>query len=75
MIIHHNNTFDPKNIDSNVFKALINQRKDPDRVVLTADKGICVVVMDQHQYREKALSLLNDKQTYTILKPDPTGKT
>ena len=31
--------------------------------------------MDKHQYREKALSLLNDKQTYTILKSDPTGKT
>ena len=65
----------PKSIDSNVLKALINLRKDPDRVVLSADKGNCVVVMDKHQYHEKALSLLNDKQTYTILKSDPTGKT
>ena len=42
----------------NVFKALISLKKDPDRLVLSADKGNCVVVMDKHQYREKALSLL-----------------
>ena len=63
-----------RNIDSNVFKALIALRKDPDRVVLSADKGNCVVVMDKHQYRE-VLSMLNDKQTYTALKSDPTGRT
>jgi hypothetical protein len=65
----------PKNIDSNVFKALLALRKDPDRVILSADKGNCVVVMDKHDYREKALSLLNDRNTYSILKSDPTGKT
>ena len=64
----------PRNIDSNVFKALIALRKDSDRVVLSADKGNCVV-MDKHQYREKVLSMLNDKQTYTALKSDPTGRT
>jgi hypothetical protein len=31
-----------KNIDSNVFKALLALKKDPDRVVLSADKGNCV---------------------------------
>ena len=49
--------------------------QDSDRVVLSADKGNCVVVMDKHQYREKVLSMLNDKQTYTALKSDPTGRT
>ncbi len=29
----------------------------------------------QIEYREKALSLLSDKNTYTVLKSDPTGKT
>ena len=53
---------------------LIAPRKDSDRVVLSADKGNCVVVMDKHQYREKVLSMLNDKQTYTALKSDPTGR-
>ena len=50
-------------------------KKDPDRVILSADKGNCVVVMDKHDYREKALSLLNNRNTYSILKSDPTGKT
>ena len=31
--------------------------------------------MVKHQYREKVLSMLNDKQTYTALKSDPTGRT
>ena len=66
----------PKNIDSNVFKALLALKKDPDRVILSADKGNCVVVyMDKHDYREKALSLLHNRNTYSILKSDPTGKT
>ena len=50
-------------------------KKDPDKVILSADKGNCVVVMDKHDYREKALSLLNNRNTYSILKSDPTGKT
>jgi hypothetical protein len=65
----------PKNIDSNVFKALLVLKKDPDKVILSADKGNCVVVMDKHDYREKALLLLNNRNTYSILKSDPTGKT
>ena len=48
--------------------------KDPDRLVLSADKGNCVVVMDKHQYREKALSLLNDRNTYSILKSKKLNK-
>ena len=56
-----------------VILSLINLRKDPDRVYVSADKGNCVVVIDRHQHRTEALSLLNDKQTYTILKSDRTG--
>ena len=59
----------------NDFKALLALKKDPVRVILSADKGNCVVVMDKHDYREKALSLLNNRNTYSILKCDPTGKT
>ena len=65
----------PKNISNDVYKALVNLRKDEDRVVLPADKGNCVVIMDRKQYREKALSLLNDRNTYSILKSDPASKT
>ena len=51
------------------------KEKDPDRLVLSADKGNCVVVMDKQQYHDKALSLLNDKRTYAVLNSDPTSKT
>ena len=37
----------PKNIQKDVFNALIALRKDPDRLVPYADKGNCVVVMDK----------------------------
>ena len=56
----------PKNIHNDVFNALIALKKDPDRLVLSADKGNCVVVMDKQQYHDKALSLLNDKSTYAV---------
>ena len=58
-----------------VFNALIALKKDPDRLVLSADKGNCVVVMDKQQYHDKALSLLNDKSTYAVLNSDPSRKT
>ena len=45
----------------NTSKAVLALKKDPDRVILSADKGNCVVVMDKHDYREKAFSLLNDR--------------
>ena len=65
----------PNNIQKDVFNALIALKKDPDRLVLSADKGNCVVVMDKQQYHDKALSLLNDKSTYAVLNSDPTSKT
>ena len=54
---------------------LIALKKDPDRLVLSADKGNCVLFMDKQQYHDKALSLLNDKSTYAVLNSDPTRKT
>ena len=65
----------PKNLRKDVFNALITLKKDTDRIVLSADKGNCVVVMDKRQYHDKALSLLNDKSTYAVFNSDPTSKT
>ena len=33
------------------------------------------MVIDKQQYHEKALSLLNEKSTYSVLSSDPTSKT
>ena len=65
----------PRNVDLNIFKALLALEKDPDRIELLADKGNCVVVMDKHESRDKVLYLLNEKNTYSVLKSDPTSKT
>ena len=46
----------PKNIHKDVFNALIALKKDPDRLVLSADKGNCVVVMDKQQYHQSFVS-------------------
>ena len=43
-------------------------------MVLTADKGVAMVVMDKEDYTDKALSLLSDTSTYRNINKDPTTK-
>ena len=40
--------------------------------MLPADKGRVTVVMDKTDYNDKMDSLVNDKQTYEVLKTVPT---
>ena len=47
--------------------------KDSDRIVLTADKGVSMVVMGKKDYIEKATSLL-DQPAYRTIDRDPTNK-
>ena len=42
-------------------------------MILTADKGVCLVVMDKKDYTEKSEELLS-KSTYKILPSDPTTR-
>ena len=58
----------PKNFDSNVFKAPLALKNNPVRIVLSDDKGNCVVVMEKHE------ALLHYRHTYSVLKSDPTRK-
>ena len=48
-------------------------KKDATRVILTADKGVCLVVMDKEEYIGKAAELLKEK-TYKIIPSDPTNR-
>ena len=41
-------------------------------MVCTAGKGVSMVVMDKEDYTDKALSLLADTSTYSIINKDPT---
>ena len=49
-------------------------KKDNTRMILTADKGVCLKVMDKKDYIEKSEELLS-KPTYKILPSDPTTRT
>ena len=48
-------------------------KKDKDRVILTADKGVAMVVMDREEYNNKAQELLSSP-AYRSLPRDPTNK-
>ena len=48
-------------------------KKDDTRVILTADKGVCLVVLDKEEYIKKAEELLQEK-TYKIIPTDPTNR-
>ena len=45
---------------------------DQSRIILTADKGTAMVVMDRQDYNCNALELLDDKDTYKPILKDPT---
>ena len=54
-------------------KALTQLKQDTSRVVLTTDKGVAMVIMDKEDYTNKAQALLQDNNTYKLLKKDPTS--
>ena len=61
------------NITREEQKALNELKKDTNRVMLTADKGTCLVVMDKEEYINKAQDLLKE-DTYRVIPEDPTNK-
>ena len=48
-------------------------KRDRDRVILTADKGVTLVVMEKKDYIQKAEDLLNTSP-YKKIPEDPTTK-
>ena len=65
---HHNNC----NLNPAQCRALTQLKQDNTRVVLTMDKGVAMVIMDQRDYNTKAQILLQDTNTYKVLPKDPT---
>ena len=61
------------NITREEQKAMEILRKDNTRTVLTADKGVALVVLDQEDYVKKAEELLS-QTTYKKINNDPTNK-
>ena len=61
------------NITREEAKAIEELRRDKERVILTADKGVSMVVLDTEDYIRKSEELLN-QPTYKLLSSDPTTK-
>ena len=53
--------------------ALEGLAKDNDIVIVPADKGRCVVVLDDKNYTEKCQDLLNGDKTYNKIGYNPTN--
>ena len=70
----NNNCNNKININSAECRALTELKQDSSRVVLTADNGVAMVVMDQQDYTNKAQALIQDTNTYKILNKDPTNR-
>ena len=66
----HNNC----NLNPSQCRALTQLKKDTSRVVLTADKGVIMVIIDQEDYTNKAQALLQDTNTYKVLPKDPSSQ-
>ena len=49
-------------------------KTDKEHIVLTADKGVALVVMDRQEYIKKSKILLEDINTYRPIPTDPTSK-
>ena len=61
------------NIMKEEAKAIQELKRDKERVILTADKGVSMVVMDKEDYIKKSEELLH-QPTYKELPSDPTMK-
>ena len=55
------------------YQALKQMKNDNTRMVLTADKGVSMVVVDREEYIHKSEELLH-QPNYMILQSDPTNK-
>ena len=61
------------NVSKEEFRALRELKMDNTRLILTADKGVALVVIDKADYIKKAEELLKEK-TYKKITEDPTVK-
>ena len=61
------------NITKEEAKAIQELKRDKERVILTADKGVSMVVMDKEEYIHKSEELLH-QPSYKQLPSDPTTK-
>ena len=62
------------NLSKEEWKALKQLKTDKECIILTADKGVALVVMDRQEYTKRAKILLEDTDTCRPIPTDPTIK-
>ena len=62
------------NINGKEAEALKQLKEDKNCMVLTANKGVALKVIDRTDYIRKAQELLQDTSTYRSIKGDPTNR-
>ena len=62
------------NLSKGEMAAIKQLKADKDRIILTADKGVMLVIMERKDYIEKAQQLIQDPNTYKTISTDPTTK-
>ena len=62
------------NVSKGEMEAIKQLKADKDRVILTADKGIALVILEKKDYIEKAKQLLQDTNTCRTIQADPSTK-
>lgn len=55
-------------------KTIVFLREHPDIIITKADKGNVTVILNKVDYIDKMERMLNDRNTYSIVKKDPTRK-
>ena len=60
-----------RNITKEEAQVLAEPKKDHSRVIITADKGVALVVMDRAEYNKKAQKLLEDRGTFKEIQDRP----
>ena len=72
-VLRHPHQLKP-NLRREEIKAIKQLKADEECIVLTADKGVALVVMDRSDYIKKAKELLDDTNTYRTIQSDPSNK-
>uniref|UniRef100_A0A8C5PFD7 Reverse transcriptase n=1 Tax=Leptobrachium leishanense TaxID=445787 RepID=A0A8C5PFD7_9ANUR len=64
----------PKNLSKSEYEGLKQLKRDETLIIKPADKGGGIVVLNQEQYHNETMRLLNDPLTYRKLENDPTNR-
>ena len=62
------------NLSKEERQAMKNLKEDESIVIVPADKGKCLVVMDKDEYIKKMEDKLSDVSTYKRIEKDPTNE-